>query len=338
MTTAKAPTPNWTADSDIPVANTISPLAVPIRSHTNRQTLLSDSQMSSIDRAMATIKAKLDSMKVATESPQKPSKSQYEIELERAKRKLPKLSATSTSTRRWISSILARRLVSRLWLTSSTSNPACPCPALLSTAQIVSEVAATGMGVLAALMVALTPLPFYIDILSYSPNCGVLNGRGGCESLQEVFWMVPSNLWRPEQGKINESTGLCSATTNGLTKGLYIKGENRWAGDNMPTFKFVSLAPLGGKNGKFYDTLGVNSAGANYLCKYMNGKLIRDIEFMTKCKIEVTEQTCPGEDPGEIGFVGSEQDIKKAKQAVIDKIITSENGRITNVRPIKEIA
>jgi len=41
----------------------------------------------------------------------------------------------------------------------------------------------------------------------------------GCLGLTEVFFVVPSNLWRREQGTLDASVGMRYATTNGLAKG-----------------------------------------------------------------------------------------------------------------------
>lgn len=170
----------------------------------------------------------------------------------------------------------------------------------------------------------------------------------GCNGLEEVFWVVPSNLWRLAPGSIDASVGMRPATTNGLTKGqrgfkkdtlwsmkciedgAWCSGKNLWT-ENKPTFKFISFAPLT----KFgddtcYDGLGVNTPAVNFL-RRKNWEAVKEIERSTGCVLTITNQSYPGEDPREIGFMGSKESNVEAKRMVLEKLATFENAVVTKV-------
>jgi hypothetical protein len=88
----------------------------------------------------------------------------------------------------------------------------------------------------------------------------------GCPGLKQVFFIQPSMFWPVKPGEINHSVGFRGAVGGGITAGqrqskadmmemiervendVKIRGvgrdeENKWIGDNKPTFSFVSLAP-----------------------------------------------------------------------------------------------
>lgn len=169
----------------------------------------------------------------------------------------------------------------------------------------------------------------------------------GCPGLEEVFWVVPSNLWRREQGTIHASVNMRQATTNGLTKGqrnykksllwnmhcvqdgTWICGTNEWQ-DKKPKFRFISFAPhpeYDGVNTTLRDGLGCSTPAINLLSRN-NFDFIKNVERATGCEILITPQTYPKEDPREIGFVGTEESIKEAKKLVLEKLAISRSEQV----------
>jgi hypothetical protein len=170
----------------------------------------------------------------------------------------------------------------------------------------------------------------------------------GCQGLKEVFWVVQSNLWRLAPGTIDASVSMRPATTNGLTKGQrsfkkstlwsmkcvedgrWCSGKNLWTGNNTPQFHFISFAPRTKLDGTRYDGLGVNTPAINFL-RRKNWEVIKNIERSTGCVITITNQSYPGEDPREIGFMGQKESISEAKKLILEKLSNCEQTVLTKV-------
>lgn len=170
----------------------------------------------------------------------------------------------------------------------------------------------------------------------------------GCPGLEEVYWVVPSNLWRRAQGTIDADVGIRHATTNGLTngqrsykksvlwdmryveRGQWSSGEvNMWE-DKKPKFRFVSLAPhpkYHGVTTTLYDGLGCSTPFIKVLAK-KDFEFVKHVERTTGCEIIITPQTYPKEDPREIGFIGTKESIAEAKKLVLEKLAISRSEQV----------
>jgi hypothetical protein len=179
----------------------------------------------------------------------------------------------------------------------------------------------------------------------------------GCLGLEEVFWVVQSNLWHLDQGKIDATVSMRHATTNGLTKGqrsfkkhtlfsmkcvkdgAWCAGTNLWTGtENEPKFHFISFAPhpqYDGVSTTYYDGLGVNTPAVQFLGRN-NWAVVKKIEKSTGCVITVARQSFRNEEPREIGFMGGEKSIENAKALVLEKLATFEKTIVTKVADVYE--
>lgn len=175
---------------------------------------------------------------------------------------------------------------------------------------------------------------------------------GGCPGLKEVFVVVKSKLWLHKQGEINSSMTLRPATNEGLTKGqarfkerlegeivrveaeitLLRVGDNVWKGDKMPTFKFVSIAPVAwGVNLREPDGMTVSrkdlfklryaSRKDSFKPSHSGWAFMKHTEDVTGCEIFVPEEEYRGEDPREIGFWGVRKSIDAAKKAIEERLV-----------------
>lgn len=170
----------------------------------------------------------------------------------------------------------------------------------------------------------------------------------GCLGLEEVYWVVPSNLWRRDQGTIDADVGMRHATTNGLTNGQrsykksllwdiqYVEngewksGEvNMWE-DKKPKFRFVSLAPhpkYDGVTTTLYDGVGCSTPFIKVLAK-KDFEFVKNVEQTTGCEIIITSHTYPMDGPREIGFMGTKESMTEAKKLVLEKLAISRSEQV----------
>lgn len=160
----------------------------------------------------------------------------------------------------------------------------------------------------------------------------------GCCGLQEVTFVVKTNLWKYKGGEVAVDAMLRPAITNGITKGmvrlkqrlemeianveaghqLFGVGTNKWESENLPAFCFMSLMnpkPYM-RFSKTYNILLTNDYNARLVSKVENKQFVRNLETSTGCKIKVSWPEYPGQEPREIGFYGPEHAIKKARATV----------------------
>jgi len=172
----------------------------------------------------------------------------------------------------------------------------------------------------------------------------------GCLGLEEVFCVVPSNLWPVEQGMVSAKVGMRHATTNGLTKGQrswkrsllwdmkYVQdgqwksGEtNRWdAESDRPKFSFISFAPHPGYDGTtttMRDGLGCSTQAIDLL-RRNDCAFLKHVERTTSVRLNIPSQNYPAEDPREIGFTGTKEGIEAVKKLILDKLSTSESDKV----------
>ena len=160
--------------------------------------------------------------------------------------------------------------------------------------------------------------------------------------LKEVFIIVKSKLWLLKQGMIDDSVTLRPATNNGLTRGqIHFKatferrivrveaeislpgvGENIWTGDQKPTFKFVSFAPIAyGVDPREYDGMTVSRKNLWEL-RRGDWAFIKRTEAVTGCEIIIPDEEYHREDPREIGFHGVRTSIDAAKKAINEQLVS----------------
>ena len=58
----------------------------------------------------------------------------------------------------------------------------------------------------------------------------------------------------------------------------------------------------------------------SFLTASIGGETIKDMQNTTGCKINVSQQSGPGDSDREIGLVGSREAIEAAKHAIEDKV------------------
>lgn len=177
----------------------------------------------------------------------------------------------------------------------------------------------------------------------------------GCPGLKEVYFVTPSHLWEPTPGTIDPSSwGFRNPATDGITKGqrrlkaqlemdidrvennigLDNVGPNRWIGDNKPTFKFVSFAPLAvmqtpTTDEKVYDAFEIDDRQYRYLAG-RRFDAIAAIKSKTGCDILFSLIEYRGQGR-EIGFSGRKVAVRMASLAVKAKLMkmrpASEKGK-----------
>ncbi|KAH6672237.1 hypothetical protein B0J14DRAFT_655127 [Halenospora varia] len=165
----------------------------------------------------------------------------------------------------------------------------------------------------------------------------------GCPGLQEVFWVVQSNLWKKDVRQIDSQVGLRAMSSNGLwpwdklmkesvqkeyEQGVKTElrinnvGENKWVGDNMPRYYWVSLAPrpyLRGVDGVVHSGAAPYPCGFNFWGSTAGQQFLKRIEKQTNCSIELaalTPQLASSwgvVEQGEVGFTGTKTTIRYAK-------------------------
>jgi hypothetical protein len=177
----------------------------------------------------------------------------------------------------------------------------------------------------------------------FDPSETLHNSRyGGCPGLKEVFVVVKSKLWPRKHGEIDYSVTFRPATNNGLTAGqvrfktileqriarvdagiaLPRVGENAWTGENKPSFKFVSFAPVAwGIDRREPDGMVISR---NSLWKLRRGDwaFAKRTEAITRCEILIPEEEYKGEDPREIGFWGTRKSIDAAEKAIEERLVS----------------
>ena len=171
----------------------------------------------------------------------------------------------------------------------------------------------------------------------------------GYRNVKDIFFVVQSNLCRPQSLEINLSHGFRPATTDGMTRGqkafktarlaeiaalengdaLANVGTNQWTEGKMPAFHWVSLCPQPGYSGIFHDALGINDEAVIFLKK--SGKTIENITKKAECCISIPNKSFPGEFPREIGFSGSRKGIEMAKDLIEKKLTESADGCVIPV-------
>lgn len=186
----------------------------------------------------------------------------------------------------------------------------------------------------------------------------------GICGLRDVFWVVQSNLCRPESGEVGLEHTFRPASTNGLTNGqhrfkarilsdvqrvenyetLYNVGKNKWLDENKPSFHWVSLSIQPAVEGKSYDDgLGVGERvldcmrlGKEYAqngttcAKKDEWETRRSIQHATGCHVIIQRKSFAAENPREIGFRGSKKSVAAAKKMVLD-FVESINEQAINV-------
>jgi len=143
------------------------------------------------------------------------------------------------------------------------------------------------------------------------------------------------------RGEFNHNVGMRPAVGNGITNGQkvwknYIEddiervqsglglqqvGENKWVGDDMSNFRWMSLAPIP-EAGKQYDSIWIKTKDVGKL-KYKNWAIVRDTERESKCIIQVCEKDNVSSKEVEIGFYGTEQGIELAKEKIEKETVSS---------------
>lgn len=165
-------------------------------------------------------------------------------------------------------------------------------------------------------------------------------------SLTDVYFVIKSNLWRPEASKMHAGIEMRNATNEGLTdgqrrykrtcehriervrdgRGVYGVGENKWVGENQPNFHFSTFGPkIIGVDPRVYDGLCVSRHDIGRLssfserqekCKFNDLKSVRCFAREFNVEITIPEPGYPQEDPREIGFFGLREAVDSAKVAI----------------------
>jgi hypothetical protein len=164
--------------------------------------------------------------------------------------------------------------------------------------------------------------------------------HNGCPGLEKVFIVVRSVLHEVPQGQMHAGTSFRPATTNGLSSheqewrnflessirdvkrgsNIMYPGYNRWVGDNIPEFHFVSFAPHALSDGTIFDAIAVDLVASKYLFQeeWVFLKNEANIHGVT---ITVTElNKAPDLDQREIGIMGPKKGVKLAKMATQNKV------------------
>lgn len=178
---------------------------------------------------------------------------------------------------------------------------------------------------------------FPADCVEPSSNLGV----------EEVFWVVASNLWLYEQGTITSKVGMRNATTNGFTPGQrrnkknilsdmslianggWLQGKNLW-GNKEPEIYFVSLCPppkYDGARTILRHGFGCNTP-AIHLLEKNHSTFIKEAEGLTRCEIITVPFKINQEDMREIGFVGTDEEIKAAYMMIYEKLMEHKSDQI----------
>lgn len=148
----------------------------------------------------------------------------------------------------------------------------------------------------------------------------------GCAGLKEVVWIESTTLMLLRRGQVDESVGLRPAVGNRMTDGeeswqkaaeadiervrgslgLLRIGENRWIGDKMPNFQFMSFSPQP-VPGKEYDSLNIKACEVGYL-RYNRWKFVNDIENWSRCRIYVCQKESQLRRISTLDFTGSKNE------------------------------
>jgi hypothetical protein len=154
----------------------------------------------------------------------------------------------------------------------------------------------------------------------------------GCPGLREVSWIVPSMLMFLKEGDVDEYVRLRPAATCGMTEsqedwywkldedmekvrrgvGLQRLAENKWTGDNIPDFQFMSFSPEP-ETGMEYDSMSLPRKDA----KFLKRSLAQLIEGWTGVEIKVCKELVLAQEEIEIGFYGKPLSIRKAKGCIM---------------------
>lgn len=156
----------------------------------------------------------------------------------------------------------------------------------------------------------------------------------GCVGLKEVFWVVPTKLKYLMSGQVDENICFRPATGTGMTtgqmkwrkrleeviesvrlgEGIPSVGKNRWTGNDMPDFKFMSLSRVP-EAGKEYDSMNLSFMEYKEL-KARNWKIVRNTERWTNCALKVCEPEYSRQPNFEVGFYGKRKEIDEAKKQI----------------------
>lgn len=178
------------------------------------------------------------------------------------------------------------------------------------------------------------------DMQGGSALVDILHGSGtgkGCQGLEEVIFIVASTLWSMDGGTVPTNAVLRPAVTQGITTGQHkiskaleerialIKAgdvpdavEKGWVGDKIPMFRFMSLSdPEKIASADSCDAVPVTHSSAKKLECGKGEKFVKDLQRSTSCEITVADRSFPGQDPREIGFVGTPDAVEKAKAGIL---------------------
>lgn len=164
----------------------------------------------------------------------------------------------------------------------------------------------------------------------------------GCAQLQEVFWIVKTQLM-PEGGSVATATSTLRVAVNpGTTRGqqrvrethekeiklikegegVYRTGKNRWTGDKAPVFSFMCLAPRADV-GKVHDALDVEDLCMGRL-KGKNWEYIKRVKAETGCLIRVAPCEPYLRTNTEISVYGSRDGVTMAKEMILQRCMDTE--------------
>jgi len=92
---------------------------------------------------------------------------------------------------------------------------------------------------------------------------------------------------------------------------------NRWE-EEKPGFHFISFAPHANYDGvttTMRDGIGCSTPAVNLLTRN-GGTFLNYVQRVSGCEIIIPPVTYRGEDPREIGFIGTKESIAVAKEMV----------------------
>lgn len=163
------------------------------------------------------------------------------------------------------------------------------------------------------------------------------DGSEGCKGLKSVKFVIKTNLWRLSGARVPQNAIVRSAVTQGITRGmrsLYTNlsaditklkdgnalnafvGENRWSEDSLPDFTFVHLTNPAAYDEiqPVYDCVTTNDEGWWKLFNAQKRMLVGRIAERTGANIYLSDNEFPGQEPREIGVVGTAHAVRQAKQ------------------------
>jgi len=178
----------------------------------------------------------------------------------------------------------------------------------------------------------------------------------GVRGLEDVYWVVPSELLPLRAGDIDESVGFRNAVGDGLMNGqkcfkeliaadiAIVEGGSPlpkcgsfdyWSGPNKPSFHFVSFSPHPAP-GKVFDSLPILTATIPKL-KFKSWERVKKIAQQTGCHIKVCVEHYIEQQRREVGFYGTPEQVPKAKEAVKNFLICSHFNNQSSASWVKLI-